>query len=367
MIEYQNIRIVQVELTTRCQAQCPGCERNIFGLEEIPNLPDYDMSLDQFATIFTDDFLRQLDHIMFCGNLGDSAIAKDFLPIINYIRTVNPNLHMRLSTNGSMRSADWWKQLANVAQGHLDVWFALDGLEDTHEIYRRGTSWHKIIENATAYIQGGGPAYWQFIPFEHNQHQIRDCIKLSKQLGFSGVKIPQFVRGTNAPSVYKDGRVIWIKESNLKPVKDIFEQPAANASWEDARQEIYNRAKQMQEGTEPPQPVSPVFLEAWPKEYQTNLYCITKEAGIIFLAANGEVYPCCYTGSFPRDIIGLPDVKKLINGVHNNALEVGLETAIQWFYKVEQTWKHSTIEQGLLAPCVNNCLHKRSYTVSLNS
>jgi hypothetical protein len=53
---------------------------------------------------------------------------------------------------------------------------------------------------------------------------------------------------------------------------------------------------------------------------------------------------------------GLPDVRKLINGIHNNAIEVGLETAIQWFYKVEQTWKHSTVEQGLLTPCVNNCL-----------
>jgi len=355
MIDYHDIKHVHLELTTRCQAQCPRCDRNIFGLEETPNLPDHDMSLEQFATIFTDEFLKQLDHIMFCGNLGDSAIAKDFLPIVKHIRAVNPELHMRLSTNGSMRSADWWSQLANVAQGHLDVWFALDGLEDTHEIYRRGTSWHKVIENATAYIQSGGPAYWQFIPFEHNQHQLRDCIKLSKQLGFSGFKVPRSVQA-NAPSVYKDGRVIWIQESNLKRVDSVFELPQANTSWQDVRQEIYNRAEQMQNGTEPPWPASSNFLEAWPKEHQSKLYCYTKKDASIFVAANGDAYPCCYTGQFPRDIVGLPDVRKLINGVHNNAIEVGLETAIQWFYKVEQTWQHSTVEQGLLTPCVNNCL-----------
>jgi len=353
MIEYRDIRHIHLELTTRCQAQCPRCARNILGLEENPTLPDHDMSLDQFTTIFTDDFLKQLNHIMFCGNLGDSAIAKDFLPIVKHIQTINPDLHMRLSTNGSMRSADWWTQLANVTQGRLDVWFALDGLEDTHEIYRRGTSWHKVIENATAYIKSGGPAYWQFIPFEHNQHQIGDCIKLSKQLGFAGFKVPQTVHA-NIPSVYKDGRVIWIKESHLKRANTVSN--TANTAWQDVRQEIYNNVEQMKNGTEPYVPASPDLLEAWPNTYQTKLYCQTKKDASIFVAANGDAYPCCYTGQFPRDMGGLPDVRKLINGVHNNAMDVGLETAIQWFYKVEQSWKHSTVEQGLLTPCVNNCL-----------
>lgn len=354
MIEYANIRHVHIELTTRCQAQCPMCSRNIFGREEIPGLPDYDMSLEQFKTVFTDEFLNQLDHMMFCGNLGDAAAARDFLPIIKHIRTVAPNLRMRLSTNGSMRSSEWWKQLAEITNGSLEVWFALDGLEDTHEIYRRGTSWNRVIENAKGYIQGGGPAYWQFIPFEHNQHQLRDCIKLSQQLGFAGFKVPRSIQA-NGPSVYKDGRVIWIRESNLKRVEPLPEY-SSDLTWEKARQGVYDCYEQMKTNSEKPWPVAPRMLAAWPTEYKDKLYCYTKKDASIFVAANGEAYPCCYTGQFPRDIPGLPQVKQLINGVHNNALEVGLESAIQWFYKVEQTWQHSSVEHGLLTPCVNNCL-----------
>ena len=349
MIEYRSIRHVHVELTTRCQAQCPACSRNVCGLIENPLLPDHDMSLAQFQKAFPDDFLAQLDHMIFCGNLGDAALAKDFLSIVAHVINVAPKIQLQLSTNGSVRNIQWWQQLAEVSQGRLQVWFALDGLEDTHSMYRRNTSWQKIIDHAQAYIQSGGIAVWQMIVFEHNQHQIRDCLRLSQQLGFKSFRTPAQVRA-NIPSLYSDGRVIWIKQSTLKKSNNV---PLENIEItpQSIQQAIAESVTAFYANNDQPNSIPKQRLDAWQQLGSQALSCQTKQDSSIYMAANGEVYPCCYTGIFPRQIPGSPQIKQLINNVNNNALEVGLESAISWLPSVEQSWKTDILE-----PCVNNCL-----------
>jgi hypothetical protein len=63
------------------------------------------------------------------------------------------------------------------------VW-GIDGLEDTHAVYRVNTDWNKIISNAKIFIQAGGRARWNMLAFKHNEHQIESCQELSKSLGF---------------------------------------------------------------------------------------------------------------------------------------------------------------------------------------
>lgn len=349
MIEYHNIRHVHVELTTRCQAQCPACSRNVCGSVENPTLPDHDMTLEQFRAVFPDDFLRQLHHMIFCGNLGDAALAKDFLPIVKHVVATAPGLRLQLSTNGSVRTVDWWQQLAQVSSGRLEVWFALDGLEDTHSIYRRNTSWHKIIDNAKAYMAAGGPAIWQMIVFEHNQHQVRDCIQLSRRLGFRGFKTPAQIRA-NIPSLYKDGKVVWIHESQLKKSNNVPLQDTEITS-QVIQQIIDQKIEQFRDGQDQPNIIPQNKIDRWRQTGSQGLRCQTKQDNSIYVAANGEVYPCCYTGIFPRQMPGLPQIRQLIGDTNNNAIQAGLEHAISWLHRVEQAWKTDVLE-----PCVNNCL-----------
>jgi hypothetical protein len=65
------------------------------------------------------------------------------------------------------------------------VTFGIDGLEDTNWIYRVNVNWDKLMSNVKAFIAGGGKARWQFVSFEHNEHQIEQCRALSNELGFS--------------------------------------------------------------------------------------------------------------------------------------------------------------------------------------
>jgi len=181
MYNLEYIKTVHLEVTSRCQASCPMCSRNIQGGVDNPWIVLDEITLEKFKKWFSVEILKDLDRIYMCGNTGDPIIAKDTLEIFQYIRQSNNNIKLGMNTNGSARNEDWWIDLAKL---DIDVRFGIDGLLDTHSLYRVGTDWKKIIENASAFINAGGNAIWDMLVFDHNKHQIEECKLLSEKLGF---------------------------------------------------------------------------------------------------------------------------------------------------------------------------------------
>jgi MoaA/NifB/PqqE/SkfB family radical SAM enzyme len=157
------------------------CPRRINGGMLNPLFSLTEIDLETFKNWFNNELLLQLDSIFFCGNLGDPIIAQDCLEILEYVRSINQTISLSIHTNGSARTTDWWRQLART---NTRVVFGIDGLADTHHLYRINTSWHKIIENAQAFIEEGGYAEWQMLVFEHNEHQVEKCRQVSNSMGF---------------------------------------------------------------------------------------------------------------------------------------------------------------------------------------
>jgi MoaA/NifB/PqqE/SkfB family radical SAM enzyme len=179
MLNYKEIRRVHLEISTRCNAACPECPRNFRGVDIVDTYPVCDMSLQQAQKIFTIPFLQQLDQILINGNYGDFITARDGLAIVEYFRTSNSQLKIIISTNGSGRP-NIWQRLGEL---DVEVQFRLDGLADTHHLYRQYTDFDLIIDNATKFIKAGGNATWAMIKFDHNKHQIAQAETLSKSLG----------------------------------------------------------------------------------------------------------------------------------------------------------------------------------------
>lgn len=181
MYKFTDIRDVHLELTSKCQARCPMCPRRINGGVMNPLVELEEISLEEFKAWFPVGFIKQLDSLFMCGNLGDPIIAKDCLEIFKYLKEVNPSISTSMHTNGSARNKQWWTELATACD---KVVFGIDGLDDTHHLYRIDTDWHKIIENSKAYIASGGKAHWNMLVFQHNEHQIEACEQMSQALGF---------------------------------------------------------------------------------------------------------------------------------------------------------------------------------------
>jgi MoaA/NifB/PqqE/SkfB family radical SAM enzyme len=181
MYKLEDIKDIHLEITSKCQARCPMCPRRINGGVLNPLISLDEINLEKFKLWFPDSFLKQLDSLFMCGNLGDPIIAKDCLEIFEYLREVNPEIILSMHTNGSARDTQWWQRLAAVG---VRTVFGIDGLEDTHLLYRINTDFTKIIDNARDFIKAGGYAEWHMLVFAHNEHQIEQCKQLSEDIGF---------------------------------------------------------------------------------------------------------------------------------------------------------------------------------------
>lgn len=333
MIEFQNINSVHLELSSFCNARCPGCPRNFGGYPYNGGYPETNLTLDQTKKIFTTEFLKQLNHIQISGNFGDMIMNPDTPEIIEYFLNVNPRLYVVCSTNGSARDREFWERLGKLK---ITVEFCLDGLEDTHHLYRQNTSWRQIIKNADIFRSAGGVAVWKMTIFSHNKHQIQDCEQLALSHGYKFMTRPSY--GSNMPAYDKQG--------NLLHVIDNFNNEDHTHTLENFKYNVKNNI-----------PVRDAELYVQPQE---KLDCITKKYNGIYIAANGEVYPCCYTGSFPKTY-GKNLWHEKINGQlkemieDNDALEHPVSHTIKWFSKIEHSWSKKTYSQGRTMICDKFC------------
>lgn len=170
-------RNVHLELSSFCNIKCPMCRRNsIDGLHSIIQNPK-SLSLNDIVKCFKG---IKLDRVKYCGSNGDPLMAEDAIKIFHYFNGTNQLIH----TNGSLRTADFWKELATIDK--MTVYFAIDGItQEILEKYRVGADLDKILNNAKSFIDNGGNAVWNMIKFKHNEHEIVSAQRMAKKMGFS--------------------------------------------------------------------------------------------------------------------------------------------------------------------------------------
>lgn len=320
------VRHLHIELTTKCNARCPMCLRNVNGYEHNNGYPLSELFLEDFKKIFSPIFLTQIETILFNGNLGDFAVARDGLEIIKYASKYVKDIEIQ--TNGSVRNTNWWSELAKY---NVHINFALDGLEDTHHLYRIDTSFNKVLNNAKAFINSGGKATWTMIAFDHNKHQIKECEELSKQYNFVNFDLADGNRDTC--TVYnRDGTFAYnIGTVDAKTIS----QPI------DFHIQLFDNDNDINADFD--------------LDKSANIKCNPYNIKQIYIAGNGEVYPCCFTGVFPTTMkyMGNPQIKQLVR--NNNALEYPLEECIKWFDSLYKLWGTTNQPLQCIANCSNPC------------
>ena len=94
--------------------------------------------------------------------------------------------YTEMETNGGARKLDFWKNMGDISKRNKNamMYFSIDGLADTNEIYRKKVNWDKLMANIEAYIGAGGMASWKWLIFKHNEHQVEEARELAKKMGF---------------------------------------------------------------------------------------------------------------------------------------------------------------------------------------
>lgn len=283
-IKYEDIRGLHLELTTKCNAFCPMCNRNYKGKVR-EKLKMTELSLSDCKKILNGNFLKMLKLISLCGVFGDPINNKYLFEIIDYIYSENPNVVINIYTNGSIHNNEWWKQLA-IKLKNGRVIFGIDGLEGISELHRCNTNYNKVIQNAKSFINAGGIAQWDYIVFRHNEHQVEDAKKLSEELGFYDFQIKKTSRFFK--NLYEKDKALdsTILDYGKHPVFDCngninyyIELPEneeyRNSSEENIKEIIEDNA---------------TF-----NKYLDNIFidCQALKTKGVFISAFGEVFPCC--------------------------------------------------------------------------
>lgn len=191
---YQNIRVLQAEITSDCNAACPQCPRNMYGGKTIPNLPINRWLVNDLPKMFRNNFVNQLELIYFCGTYGDPMMNPQVLQIAEWFKERNPKVKIGIHTNGGVGKISTYKRLADTVDFMA---FGIDGLSNTNHLYRRRVKWDQIMARAESFITAGGQAHWDFIVFEHNQHQVDKAKTFAATLGFQKFNIKKTSRFLN--------------------------------------------------------------------------------------------------------------------------------------------------------------------------
>ena len=194
---------ITIEVTSNCQAKCPGCIRHkVFNPDtDVVSAPpkNWNLPVDVHNKLI-DDLAEKskVKYLTYDGSFGDSPFHPDFLELVEYSASKlkgpvpfnGDGLHdMTISTNGSYKTPAFWKRLGEILNEHLPnrhhVMFDLDGVDNkTQNMYRIATDFDKIIENAEAFISGGGQAVWKMIPFDFNDELEEKAKELAAKHGF---------------------------------------------------------------------------------------------------------------------------------------------------------------------------------------
>jgi sulfatase maturation enzyme AslB (radical SAM superfamily) len=271
MYKFHDIRHVHLEISSLCNASCPWCPRTFWGYPYNNGYPETNLTLAQAKKIFVPSFLLQLENIEINGNFGDLVMNPYSVDIVEYFLDINSQIQIEISTNGGARDKNFWTRLAQTSS---TVMFCLDGMENTHHLYRQNTVWSTVMRNAQTFIKAGGRAVWKMIRFDHNQHQIEQCRAISQDLGFVEFKLIDEGRDT-APVFDREGNLSHVlghydKETNFKTM--FFKKQKDTILLED------------------------IIQDRTPAK---SVDCQVKKSCSVYIAANGDVSPCCWTGLYP--------------------------------------------------------------------
>lgn len=185
MWSLNNLEWIDIELTSFCNIRCKGCFRvQSKYADKILNKTYLDINI--IKEKFQKTMFPNIKIINFCGSVDEPCSHPQFHQIVEHF--ADWNAHINIATNGSLRTTKWWEKLANILPSSHKVVWGIDGSDELSEVYREGSSFKKVQQNYRAFIKAGGKANWQFISFEHNEHQMEQARDIAKQEGFKEFK-----------------------------------------------------------------------------------------------------------------------------------------------------------------------------------
>ena len=343
------IKKIELEITSDCNAACPGCARTL----NKESLQINSFTLQDLQRIFPAGNYEGVE-FKFCGVLGDPIVNPDCLKMIEWL--VYNGGYCEVSTNGGYNNAEWWSRLGQVASaypGKVYIHFCIDGHKETNHIYRVNTKWNVVERNIAAFAQTAPAqsASWIYIEFDHNEHELETAKKHAETLGF------RFATRTGMRNSYHTW-IAKIGKKNHQAVKKITTTGAKEHSKKDVVKEIDNFIKNYQ-------PNSDNDKKA---EMLDSIVCKYIHENEIFIASDQTMWPCCFLwDSAFKNKEGIIDKLSYFEPNWNSLKHHSIETIQQhpWFTTLlSASWDPD--HELHVNRCIKTCAKNKAYHNEIN-
>jgi len=105
--------------------------------------------------------------INLCGNYGDPIYHPEFYDLVGQLK--QRGCSIKIDTNGSYRSAEWWQQLVTLFDSTDTVVFSVDGTPENFTNYRINADWPSIERAMRICAQSSAQTVWKYIVFSYNK------------------------------------------------------------------------------------------------------------------------------------------------------------------------------------------------------
>ena len=176
-------RTIRLEASTACQLKCPSC----------PTATGETGKRLGIGFLKFRDFKNIIDKNPWVSNIelsnwGEIFLNKELIKIIKYAYRHNVTLNANNGVN--LNNVDDSVLEALVKYKFRKITCSIDGAsQETYSIYRVKGNLQKVIENIKTinkfkvqYDSSYPRLRWQFIPFGHNEHEIRKAREMAKDL-----------------------------------------------------------------------------------------------------------------------------------------------------------------------------------------
>lgn len=350
-MRWKDVKNLHLEITALCNAACPACSRYPTSSYFVhPYISTSDTwSIEQVKKRLPPEDIAGIEVFFINGTLGDFIANYHALEIVEYFRECAPKSRISINTNGSARTREWWSRLGSIPNVH--VAFAIDGLEYTHELYRRNTDWNKIIENAQAFIQAGGSAEWIMTIFKHNEHQVDDCSSLAVHYGFKNFT-SRYNNRPHVPVRDRSGKTIYKLESATNtPMTMLRDVNERDMERKEVSFQQHKTITIKQEKTSTP-------LNGGKQD------CGSLNRQEIYISAQWAVVPCCFMGNLmfykesDRYFADMVDLAKE-HGVDVSGLVATDDRSVATIVNEGFDWVYESLHTNrALSVCYSNCNSK---------
>jgi len=313
---------IEIETTGVCNAECPSCTRFSFNSDTLELfhkehlLPKTILDVDAFKN-FCNTINEDNLEISFEGSFSDPLTHPKILELVEAACSIE-NAKVIIKTNGSLRNEKLYRGLAkHLNRLHRLMAFSIDGLRERNAIYRRKTSWDKIMANAQAFLDAGGVATWKVVHFDQHENDYKEMRKLSRSMGFYS-----FLVHYNRADKFEQDQIFKLdKEYNLPPI---------------------------------PSTVQKFSLKGFEKDMEVT--CRHLDDEYYFIGCDSKVYPCCELWG---DIVNhSPEIKELaLEVTSSNSNDMSLKE--HNFYDIIKNDKFKKLDDSINNKpnllCKKNC------------